>query len=213
MSRINFDDLYFFSLMFASLLISINGKVWSQYLFGEVNTLSLQQEYLTIKIYFVLIASCILFFGLRISSLQVPVKSFYCALIGLVSSILVLIWSETPSVLIFFLILGIYMHSTLVFAIETFFKDDMKPEFWQIIFQSAIKLLQFSLVAIAVMVATIRYFHQGDTSDFISTLFYPLIVITIQYFVLANWIMYPCFKIVVKKYKIKNNIRSHMHKN
>ena len=77
----------------------------------------------------------------------------------------------------------------------------LEADFWKLTFEAIVKVFQFSVIAIALLVSALGMISDGG-SDIVTTLAYPVAVIVTQCTVIAYWILVPLWERVAESYRI-----------
>ena len=201
-THFTFENLLFGAVQALSLFIAVNGKPLSSCLFTDAHcTVRLDPNHLALHV--VLVTSVGLFVVIR--TLTMARAAAARGLLGGVATLVacagVVYFHTPPSPLVLFLVLGICLASTFVVFSETYLYKAMEADFWKLAFESILKLYQFSIIAVALIVSALGVITD-ERSDMVTTLAYPLAVIIIQCVVIAWWNLVPLWERVVESYRI-----------
>ena len=195
------DGLVFASFLFLSLLLSTEGKFFSSYSFYyEVSLTSWQPN---IYILFLILVSVVSFSAIRIATVFKPsyTRILFGGLTTMVFCFGYLVFSDSVSPLVFFLVLGVHTSTTLIVFFETYLNADMEVNFWQLAFDSIIRLFQAGLLFIA-LTATALGVITKDRFDFATTLAYPMLVVLVQIGAITYWVLFPIWNRIFDSYRI-----------
>ena len=192
-------------ILLSALLFSIVGKDLSTIIFQGIEFSISDFSYATpINLLIVLLASSA-YIIIQFININAAHKGFMYSLIGFVSCVVILTSSSIPSMMIFFCQIFIFIVSAFCFSFRPYLSLEMEAEFWKVVFEALIKIIQISLVVYVAVIATLRFVNENDGSynymGFSTTIFYPTIIYLSMLFMFGYWVIYPVWENFLMNYK------------
>lgn len=195
-----------FAILFLAQLFALAGKDCGKIIFKELKQPLGHFNYITIVNIVSILTGCA---GIVLINQFIVggalVKMFLFILLTCITSLIVLLKSSPPSILIFFCQVFIFSISIFSFWFrEYLFSYTMKEDFWKLIFENLTKIIQFSIVIYLAVIATLKitYDKSEDLLGFSSTIFYPTVIYIIMLLAFGYWILYPVWLKIIDIYKI-----------
>ncbi len=141
-----FSGILDFIVLFSALLFSLVGKDLSKEIFKDVNYVYSGLSYFNTLNVFLIVLARLLFIFIQFLSFNVLIRVFAYVILGFLVSITILITSELSSMMIFFCQIFVFSISAFCFLFRTYLPYEMKDEFWKIVFESLVKIVQISLI-------------------------------------------------------------------
>ena len=179
--RMHSDLILFICIIFLISTFIVHGKALSSSVFTESEKFY-QDRFWSLPA-IVMFAFIALVYGiLRHLQINQRIKFVMSCIFGFIAASGSFIFSV--SILVFFLLFYIYSICSLIIMIDPYLKMDMDTEFWKILIDSGLRVMQFFLVVYIAGAAIGRFISQntGETTmGFVSTMFYPLIVLIVGF--------------------------------
>ncbi|HNT16728.1 MAG TPA: hypothetical protein PKJ37_02375 [Acidobacteriota bacterium] len=199
------DNLLLASILLFGELFSLHGKQFSSFLF-DIEEKPYRPSANTFSLFSIQIITVVCFAMIRGSKLKYPLKFFLMSFLGLAAS-LATQFNDSRSILIFFLQLLLYATVAIIVMVEQYLVMNMDKEFWQFMFSSSLKTVGF----VSALVAALSYFlrtisdkNNENAEGFITTLFYPLVIMAVCVAIFTYWIILPCWDRVVQYHRISD---------
>ncbi len=190
--------MYFLVLTISQIFI-IHGKSISSFAFSEKNTF-INSNYHNIETYISICVISLLFLLIKNLKLNIYYQSLLFSTVGLIGASIIQYFALSESTLIFLLHLYIFAVSGVIIILEPLFSKDLNLDFWKMIFEYMVKLIKYFMIIFGALVAVLKFLSQknNETTDgFLTTLFYPSIILIISFFMIAYWIMIPSWNKIV----------------
>lgn len=196
------DHLVFGAVPSLSLFLALNGKPISLCLFADVDCMvRLDLRYMALHVV-VLVPMGALITARILPALRTATSR---GLLGAgamaVACIGALYFRAPASPLIFFLVVGIFASTTFIVMIDAYLTETMQVEFWKLAFEALLKIFQWGILGVALIVTALAAFAAGHL-DMITTLAYPVAIVIIQFAMLAYWNLLPVWNRLAAGYRV-----------
>ena len=197
-----FYSIFDFFVLLSALIFSIAGKDLAKQIFQDVGFVYSGFTSVTFLDLFVVFVASVLFMLVNFLPFGIINRALIYLAIGFSSSTSILITYE-PSMMIFFCQILIFSVCTFCFLLREYLTYNMKDEFWKIVFEAQIKVIQISIVVYVAVIAALRFVHDSGDSylGFSSTIFYPTIIYLFMLFMFGYWSIYPVWIKLFDSYK------------
>lgn len=202
------DKLFFFCVILCSQFFIQHGKVLSSYLFNK-GVLFYNNHYLSIEIILINVIAVILIIILRNKEMKLINKIFVSCFICAIGASLPIVLINHPSMLILMLQIYFYAVVIIILGLEPLLSKKMYKEFWKMLFEYMTKLIRYFLVIYVALIAVLKFISDGNSESkmgFMTTLFYPTVIVLISFFMIGYWVMLPVWNKIIDAYSENDNI-------
>lgn len=185
-----------------SLFLAINGKPIAVCVFADGTCAArLDFEYVALHVFLLMLVALLSACRLVGALATLAARGALGAGGTLIACAGVLLLHTPASPLPFFLVIGVFVSVTFVMTLELYLPRSMDVEFWKLAFDSLMKIFQWGFVGVALMVAALTAFSQGHL-DMVTTLAYPVVVIMVQFAMVAYWNVLPIWDRITDAYTL-----------
>jgi len=200
--RHGIDSILFFLAFFIAEVFALHGKAFASFIFNNGNSIFRESAHKP-EIYGVLFIAVLACQAMRHFDLENRSKLLLASMIGFGAAIAVQM-HDSPSVLVFFLQVFVFATVAGIIWMESFLTEEMEKEFWVLLFENVFKSIRYILVGYAALIVVLKFISSGgreSTIGFLTTLFYPTVIILFSIFAIGYWILIPCWQRIVLLYK------------
>jgi len=201
-----FDSILFFLAFFIAEVFALHGKAFASFIFDNGSSIFRESAHKPV-IYGVLVIAVLACQAMRHSDWENRSKLLLASVIGFGTAIAIQM-HDSPSILVFFLQVFVFATVAGIIWMESFLSENMEKEFWVLLFENVFKSIRYILVGYAAMIVVLKFISSDgreSTIGFLTTLFYPTVIILFSIFAIGYWILLPCWQRIVILHKVPMN--------
>lgn len=197
------DNVIFILVGALSVLFTLHGKAVSDSVFND-GPVATNRGFHHLWVYIVVVATAVLLGLCRAWTTSARVKSPVVLLLIFLGPAVVQRLSSGPSMMVFFLHLYLAGIAGAIVLAEEAFSNRMPRDFWKLFFEGAMKGVRYVLLLFTAGAAALQYVStsKGEESmGFLTTLFYPAVVLVLSMAMVGQWILLPSWERLVASFK------------
>ena len=195
-------NLFFFVITVSGQFFIIHGKAISDHFFAHKEQL-LSAKFDNSLVYLIVIMVSLIFLMIKLKVKDKAKQIAFTVFIGLIGAAFIVFFGF-PSPLILILLMYFYGVMVIIIVIEPVLSKEMSIEFWKFLFENMVKLIKYFLVIFGILFTVLEFLvKQINESNisFLTTLFYPSIILVLSFFMIGFWIILPVWNKIEKEYE------------
>lgn len=193
------DGIGFIVVVAVGFFVTIHGKALAYLLFGEGPRFA-QAEWEAAAVYAASLSLAVLLQAVRTYGGGIDTKASLTMFLTIAGPFVLQAAAYRKSALVFILQLYLLAVASSVAVIEPLFERNMSREFWKILLDGILKAVRYILLLFTAGIAIVRFIaDSGEESvdNFLTTLFYPTLLMMISLGLIFRWILVPSLEQVL----------------